>query len=207
MNTEAINIRYSDLAEKTCCLSCGGAVNHAKPAPGEHCLDLGSGRGGDVIRMAQDAGGEGFAWGLDISEGMLRKAAATAARLGVDNVEFLKSQLEVIPLDSETLDLVVSNCTINHAHDKQAVWNEIHRVLKSGGRFVVSDIYATEEVPEQYRSDPQAVAECWAGAVTRNTYMETLARAGFREIEILEESDPYPKGQIMVSSFTIRGHK
>lgn len=207
MGTGAINIRYSDLAEKSCCLSCGGAVNYAKPMRGERCLDLGSGRGSDVIRMAGDVGDSGFVWGVDISDGMLKKAADTAARLDVGNADFLKSALEVIPLESNILDLVISNCTINHADDKQAVWNEIHRVLRPGGRFVVSDIYATQEVPEQYRRDPQAVAECWAGAVTKDAYMGTLRSAGFSEVEILEESDPYPKGEIMVSSFTIRGVK
>lgn len=207
MGTEAINIRYSDLAEKTCCLSCGGAVNHARPRAGERCLDLGSGRGSDAIRMAGDVGEAGFVWGVDISDGMLKKAAGTAERLGVVNTEFIRSPLEVIPLESDNLDLVISNCTINHADNKQAVWNEINRVLKPGGRFVVSDIYAIEDVPEKYRRDPQAVAECWAGSVTKEIYMMTLQAAGFSDVEILEESDPYPKGEIMVSSFTIRGYK
>jgi arsenite methyltransferase len=204
---DAINIRYSELAEDSCCLSCGGAVNHGKVQPGEVCVDLGSGRGNDVMRMAEETGDTGFAWGIDISVGMLEKATKTADRLGVKNVGFKQSVLEVIPLEAETADLVISNCTINHADNKQAVWNEIYRVLKMGGRFVVSDIFATAPVPDEYRNDPDAVAECWAGSVTRDVYLEQLKYAGFKNIEILEESKPYPKGSIEVVSWTIAGKK
>ena len=105
------------------------------------------------------------------------------------------------------VDLVISNCTINHAKDKYKVWREIERILKRSGRFVVSDIYATKEVPEQYRNDLQAVAECWAGATTKDEYLETLQKVGFKNIEIIEESTPYPKGEIEVVSFTISGTK
>ncbi|MCG8571826.1 MAG: methyltransferase domain-containing protein [Spirochaetes bacterium] len=204
---EAIAVRYSELAEKSCCLSCGGAINHSSPQPGEICVDLGSGRGNDVIRMAEAAGEQGFAYGIDISGGMLTKAQKTADRLGVKNVKFLKGELEKLPLDTEKADLIISNCTINHATDKQLVWNEIYRILKKGGRFVVSDIYASETVPKEYANDPQAIAECWAGSVTKDIYLEQLKNAGFKEITILEESDPYEKGKIKVSSFTILGQK
>ena len=204
---QAISIRYSNLAESSCCLSCGGAVNYAEPLEGEICLDLGSGRGTDVIRMAEAAGDSGHAYGVDISDGMLKKAAATAEKLGVANVSFLKSELEHIPLENDLVDLVISNCTINHASDKQQVWNEIYRVMKKGGRFVVSDIYSLETVPEKYATDPDAIAECWAGAVTKEVYAQTLQSAGFTNISIREESDPYDKGEIQVSSFTITGFK
>lgn len=204
---QAINSRYSDLAESSCCLSCGGAVNYGEPREGEVCLDLGSGRGTDVIRMAEAAGESGHAYGIDISDGMLKKAKSTAEKLGVVNVTFLKSELEHIPVDSEKIDLVISNCTINHASDKQQVWNEVYRILKKGGRFVVSDIYSLDTVPEQYASDPEAIAECWAGAVTKELYMETLRTAGFTKVAVLEESKPYDKGEIKVSSFTVTGFK
>jgi arsenite methyltransferase len=202
-----INERYSGLAESNCCLSCGGAAAHADVQPGEVCVDLGSGRGSDVLRMADTAGASGFAYGIDVSDGMLEKAALTAKRLGVTNVGFIKSELEHIGLEDGVADVVISNCTINHAADKRRVWKEIHRVLKSGGRFVVSDIYSTSEVPEEYRNDPQAVAECWAGAVTREEYMDAVAAAGFGSIRIIEESKPYPKGNIEVASWTITARK
>ncbi|MBN1145254.1 MAG: methyltransferase domain-containing protein [Bacteroidales bacterium] len=207
MDTSSINIRYSDLAEQSCCLSCGGAINYAEPRTGECCVDLGSGRGTDVLRMAEAVGATGFAYGVDISDGMLETARNNAKKLGVANVSFVRSDLETIAIPGEIADLVISNCTINHAADKLKVWKEVHRILKSGGRFVVSDIYATEPVPEQYCTDPVAVSECWAGAVTRDEYMNTLSEAGFKDIQVLEESKPYPKGLIHVASFTIFGIK
>lgn len=207
MVQDAINIRYSDLAESSCCLSCGGAINHSEPQPGEVCVDLGSGRGTDAIRLAETVGSEGKVFGLDISDGMLKKARRNAEKLGVSNVEFIRTNLENLPLEDETADLIVSNCTINHADDKQSVWNEIYRTLRDGGRFVVSDIYSLQPVPDEYRNDPAAVAECWAGSVTRDVYVQQLTKAGFTDVQILEESDPYPKGAIEVSSWTLLGKK
>jgi ubiquinone/menaquinone biosynthesis C-methylase UbiE len=119
----------------------------------------------------------------------------------------LRCELEKIDLTDETADLVISNCTINHAADKNAVWREVFRILKNGGRFVVSDIYATSPIPEIYRNDPTAVAECWAGSVTRNEYLTTLQNQGFTGIEIIEESKPYIKGKAEVASLTIAGQK
>ena len=208
MNTDQIQVRYTLLAEDdNCCLSCGGALNYSNARPGEVCVDLGSGKGSDVLRLAEEVGETGFAYGIDVSEGMLRKARKNAEKLGINNVEFVHSELEEIQLDSDTAHLVISNCTINHASDKFRVWSEIERILKKSGRFVVSDIYSISEVPEKYRSDPQAVAECWAGAVTKQAYLDTLSRVGFTSIEIIEESKPYPKGEIEVASFTIAGKK
>jgi len=206
-SVKAIDLRYGELAETSCCLSCGGAINHSDPKEGEVCVDLGSGRGTDVLRMAEEIGPNGHAYGIDISDGMLEKARKTAKKLGVENASFLKAELEALPLDDNSADLLISNCTINHASDKDAVWEEIYRVLKAGGRFVVSDIYATEPVPEEYRNDPQAIAECWAGSVTRDEYIIQLASAGFKDVQILEESEPYEKGSIKVVSWTIYGTK
>lgn len=207
MEYTEINKRYSDLAESTCCLSCGGAINYSQAGTGEVCVDLGSGRGTDVMRLAETTGHEGFVYGIDISDGMIRKARSTAERLGIKNVEFIHSTLEKIELNDVVADLVISNCTINHASDKQAVWNEVFRILKKGGRFVVSDIYAINPVPEEYRNDPVAISECWAGSVTRNEYLEQLRLAGFTDVKIIEESAPYSKGKVMVASWTIAGVK
>jgi len=207
MEYSEINKRYSDLAESTCCLSCGGAINYSQAGTGEVCVDLGSGRGTDVMRLAETTGHEGFVYGIDISEGMIRKARSTAERLGIKNVEFIHSTLEKIELNDVVADLVISNCTINHASDKQSVWNEVFRILKKGGRFVVSDIYAINPVPEEYRNDPVAISECWAGSVTRNEYLEQLRQAGFTDVKIIEESAPYSKGKVMVASWTIAGVK
>jgi ubiquinone/menaquinone biosynthesis C-methylase UbiE len=122
-------------------------------------------------------------------------------------VRFEKALLEKLPIPSNSVDLATSNCVLNHASDKPAVWREIFRVLKPGGRFVVSDIYSSAAVPPEFKDDPEAVAECWAGADTREVYLKTVVDAGFQELSVLEESAPYPKGKIEVSSFTLKGHK
>jgi arsenite methyltransferase len=207
MSLVEINKRYSELAASECCLSCGGAINYAEAQPNEVCVDLGSGRGTDAIRLAEAVGKDGFVLGIDISDGMIEKAFKTAESLGVTNVDFIKSSLEHIKLKDNLADLVISNCTINHASDKQAVWNEIFRILKKGGRFVISDIYSTSPVPDEYKNDPEAIAECWAGSVTRQEYLKQLENAGFKTINILEESAPYEKGKIKVASWTIAGKK
>lgn len=207
MDYKEIDKRYSNMADSSCCLSCGGAINHAKVRPGEVCIDLGSGRGTDVIRLAEKAGDKGFAYGIDISEGMIKKSNETADRLGITNVKFISSPLENIELRNDIADLVISNCTINHSSDKKSVWNEIFRLLKKGGRFVVSDIYSKNPVPEEFRNDPVAVSECWAGSVTRSEYLQQIADAGFESVQAIEESKPYEKGKIMVSSWTIAGMK
>ena len=207
MEIKEINNRYSQLAESECCLSCGGAINYAEPKTGEVCVDLGSGRGTDVLRMAESVGETGFVYGIDISDGMLDKARKNAEKFNVKNVSFVQSDLEKIELQDKVADLVISNCTINHASDKQAVWIEVFRILKSGGRFVVSDIYATSPIADEFRNDPVAIAECWAGAVTRVEYMQQLENAGFASVEVLEESSPYAKGNAEVVSFTIVGKK
>jgi arsenite methyltransferase len=207
MEYTEINKRYSDLAESSCCLSCGGAINYSGALPGEVCVDLGSGRGTDVLRLSETVGENGKVYGIDISDGMIRKALSTAERLGINNVSFIQSPLEKLNLDDNTADLVISNCTINHASDKQAVWNEVFRILKGGGRFVVSDIYAVEPIADEYRNDPVAISECWAGSVTRDEYLEQLHNAGFSSVKIIEESEPYEKGKARVSSWTIAGEK
>jgi arsenite methyltransferase len=207
MEYTEINKRYSELAESSCCLSCGGAINHSDALPGEVCVDLGSGRGTDVLRLAELVGKDGFVYGIDISDGMIQKAVSTANRLGITNVNFIQSPLEKINLNNNIADLVISNCTINHAEDKQAVWDEIFRILKNGGRFVISDIYATTPIPEEYKNDPVAISECWAGSVTRSEYLEQLYNSGFDSIRIIEESAPYEKGKAMVASWTIAGEK
>ena len=207
MDYKAIDNRYSSLSELSCCLSCGGAIDYSEAARGEICVDLGSGRGNDVLRLAETVGNNGFVYGIDIAEGMLQKARNTADRLGIINVEFINSSLEKINLADGIADLVISNCTINHSSDKQSVWNEVFRILKRGGRFVVSDIYSVSPVPEEYRNDPVAVAECWAGSVTRDEYLEQIQKAGFNSIKVIEESTPYKKGKILVSSWTIAGLK
>jgi ubiquinone/menaquinone biosynthesis C-methylase UbiE len=199
--------RYSMLANSECCLSCGGAINYAGVTEGEICVDLGSGRGTDVLRMAESAGETGFVYGIDISDGMIEKARLNAEKFNVRNVRFVRCGLEKIELPDMLADLVISNCTINHANDKNAVWEEIYRILKNQGRFVVSDIYSINVVPDEYKNDPIAISECWAGSVTRKEYLNQLKNAGFSTVRIIEESEPYTKGQIKVASWTLAATK
>ena len=141
MNTQEIEKRYSELAsDDACCLSCGGAINYSEAKPGEVCVDLGRGRGTDVLRLAETVGENGFVYGIDVADGMIEKASRQAEKLGVKNVKFIKTNLEALPLPNNSVDLIISNCTLNHAENKQLVWDEIFRILKKGGRVVVSDI-------------------------------------------------------------------
>jgi len=207
MEIKEINNRYSQLADTECCLSCGGAINYSGAKSGEVCVDLGSGQGRDVLRLAEMVGETGFAFGIDASDGMIEKARKSAEKFNVTNVKFIKSDLEKVQLPDKTADLVISNCTINHASDKHAVWNEVYRILKNGGRFIVSDIYSIAPIADEYKNDPIAVAECWAGAITKTEYLSVLKGVGFDSVQILEESSPYLKGKAEVSSFTIAGTK
>ena len=138
---------------------------------------------------------------------MVKKARTNLEKFGVTNAEIIQSEMESLPLNDNSVDVTISNCTINHSSNKEAVWSEVFRVLKPGGRFVVSDIYATAPIADEYRNDPQAVAECWAGAVTRAEYLTMLEETGFTNIKILEESEPYAKGMAEVASFTVYGEK
>jgi arsenite methyltransferase len=203
--TDAIESRYGALAEVSCCLSCGSAVGYITAMPGQVCVDLGSGRGTDVLRLAEQVAPTGKAYGIDITEVMLEKARKTAEKTGISNASFLRADLEALPLPDSSVDWVTSNCVLNHASDKSKVWREIARILRPGGRFVVSDIYAVEPIPEVYRSDSAAIAECWAGAIPKDEYVTTIAAAGLVDFEILEESAPYKKGKAIVASFTIAG--
>ncbi len=175
--------------------------------PGDVCVDLGSGRGTDVIRLAERVGPTGHAYGVDVTDAMLDKAQKTAERLGVTNATFLRGTLEALPLPSSSADWVISNCVLNHATDKAQTWREIARILKPNGRFVVSDIYAVGEIPAEFAGDPAYVAECWAGAVTREAYLVNVGQAGLTGVTISEESAPYEKGKATVASFTISGKK
>lgn len=206
MNNVIIEIdkRYSQLAGTDCCLSCGKALSFIEIKNDDICIDLGSGKGNDVIKMAETAR---FVYGIDLSEEMVLKARKEAQLKNIKNARFLRAELEHIPLNDGVANHVISNCVLNHVIDKQAVWNEIYRIMKVGGSFVISDIYATETIPEKYANDPVAISECWGGAVTKDVYMKNIINSGFSTVKILEESQPYDKGSVQVISFTITGKK
>ena len=173
-------------------LGCGNPTALAKLNAGETVLDLGSGGGIDVLLSARRVGPTGFAYGLDMTDEMLALAEQNKAEAGATNVQFLKGQIEDIPLPENTVDVVISNCVINLAADKGKVLREAYRVLKPGGRFAVSDVVAQGELPQDLRQDMEAWVGCIAGALEQNEYKRLLSEAGFAEIEfqITREYDP-----------------
>ncbi len=204
----AVTARYDGLAAACCTgsLSCGAALDLAEPAPGERLVDLGCGRGRDVVRAAGRVGPTGSATGVDRSEAMLARARASLPPI-FPNVRFVRSDLERLELPDASADVVISNCTINHAPDKEAVFREIRRVLRPGGRFVVSDVIAETALPDSVRSDPAAWAACYGGAIPEADYRGAIERAGFPPPEILERSEPYDKGGVRVRSVTLRSYR
>jgi arsenite methyltransferase len=200
---DAVTTRYDGLAGSCCSLSCGHALDDAAVRPGEVVLDLGCGRGEDVIRAAGRVGPAGRAIGVDLAEAMLAEARRRVPPF-LTNVQFLRGSLERIDLPTASVDVVISNCVINHAPDKTAVYREIRRLLSPTGRFVVSDVVAEEEVPEAVRADPAAWAGCYGGAIPLPDYRRAVAEAGL-VLDDVSASDPYEKGGIMVRSATFRG--
>jgi SAM-dependent methyltransferase len=167
-------------------LGCGVPTAVAELHEGETVLDLGSGAGADVLISARRVAPGGKAIGLDMTEEMLELARANAAEAGVENVAFLKGYLEAMPLDDESVDVVISNCVINLSGDKPQVLREAARVLRPGGRFAVSDVIADPGMDAETRADMAAWTGCIAGALTEHEFHAALASAGFHEIEITE---------------------
>ena len=165
-------------------LGCGNPTALIELKPGETVLDLGSGGGIDVLLSAKRVGPTGKAYGLDMTDDMLALARENQRQAGVENVEFLKGEIENIPLPEASVDVVISNCVINLSADKDQVLREAFRVLKPGGRFAVSDVVARGEVPEAVRQSMMLWVGCIAGALEENEYIAKLAKAGFTGISV-----------------------
>jgi arsenite methyltransferase len=165
-------------------LGCGNPTAVAELHAGETVLDLGSGGGIDVLLSARRVGPTGKAYGLDMTEEMLALARANAAQAGATNVDFLKGQIEAIPLPAETVDVVISNCVVNLSVDKPAVFAETFRVLKPGGRIGITDVVAEDQLSVEDRAERGAWVGCIAGALTKTEYESGLAAAGFAEVSV-----------------------
>ena len=174
------------LAAVNASLGCGVPTAVADLRPGEVVLDLGSGAGADVLIAARRVFPGGRAIGLDMTSEMLELARQNAAEAGADNVEFLEGHLEEIPLPDGSVDVVLSNCVINLAADKNIVLCEAARVLRPGGRLAVTDIVADAGLDAATRADMEQWAGCLAGALTETEYRSALARAGFVAVEVIE---------------------
>jgi arsenite methyltransferase len=188
-------------------LGCGNPTALAELKPGETVLDLGSGGGIDVLLSARRVGPTGFAYGLDMTDEMLALGQRNAAEHGASNVQFLKGEIEAIPLPDSSVDVVISNCVINLSTDKDQVLREAFRVLRPGGRFAVSDVVVQGDLPAEVRTNLELWAGCIAGALEETTYRRLLADAGFRnvEVEVTREYDTAPAPQMdagrLVSAF------
>src|SRR5439155_45211 len=165
-------------------LGCGNPTALAELKPGETVLDLGSGGGIDVLLSARRVGPTGKAYGLDMTDEMLALARENQKKAGINNVEFLKGEIEHIPLPDNSVDVIISNCVINLSANKDRVLREAFRVLKPGGRFAVSDVVTRGPVPAEIRERVLLWVGCIAGALTENEYRSKLEAAGFEKIEV-----------------------
>ncbi len=183
-------------------LGCGNPTALAQLKEGETVLDLGSGGGIDVLLSARRVGPTGKAYGLDMTDEMLTLARENQRKAGVENVEFLKGEIEHIPLPDRSVDVVISNCVINLSADKDRVLREAFRVLKTGGRLAVSDVVTRGDVPAEVRQNMLLWVGCIAGALQDSEYVEKLASAGFESIDIeptrvysIEDAKTFLSGQ------------
>jgi arsenite methyltransferase len=170
-------------------LGCGAPIDHLKLQAGETVVDLGSGAGIDVFLAADSVGPTGKVIGIDMTPEMLARAKRNAEKAGVTNAEFREGRLENIPVESGTVDAVTSNCVINLVPDKAAVFKEVARILKTGGRLVISDIVLDKPLPLEIEKDVYAYVGCISGAALRTDYFAMIEAAGLGEVEVLKDID------------------
>jgi SAM-dependent methyltransferase len=168
-------------------LGCGNPTGNADIKEGEVVLDLGSGAGFDCFLAANKVGKSGKVIGVDMTPSMIDKARENAIKGNYENVEFRLGEIENLPVADNTVDLIISNCVINLSPDKMRVYQEGFRVLKPGGRFIVSDIVLSQELPDSIKENVAAYTGCVSGAMLKDDYLKTIEEAGFKEKEILEE--------------------
>ena len=191
---------------------CGNPIGLSDAKRGETVLDLGSGGGIDCFLAADRVGASGEVIGIDMTHAMIDLARQNAEKLEAHNVVFKLGKIEAIPQQDETVDLVISNCVIALSPDKDRVFDEIHRILKPGGRFVVSDMVVTEELPEDVRSSASEWVACVGGADLFSGYLDRMGHSGFSNIEILSDVPMRPRSdgtdwEESVRSVTVRGWK
>ena len=169
-------------------LGCGNPVALASLKEGETVLDLGSGAGFDCFLAAERVGQEGMVIGVDMTPEMVEKARGNAEKGGYENVEFRLGEIENLPAADASVDVVISNCVINLVPDKRRVFGEVLRVLRSGGRMMISDLVVTRELPASIRESVEAYVGCLAGAMLRDEYIRTIEEAGFEDVNVVGET-------------------
>lgn len=184
-------------------LGCGNPLGVESLEPGETVLDLGSGAGLDCLLAAQRVGPQGRVIGVDMTPEMVERARENARRAGVANVEFRLGEIEELPVEDNSVDIVISNCVINLSPDKARVFGEAYRVLKPGGKLVVADIVLRGELPEPLRDSLEAYTGCLAGAMRRDDYLASIEAAGFESVEVIAETPYWGPAQ----SITVRARK
>ncbi|MDD3295670.1 MAG: arsenite methyltransferase [Geobacteraceae bacterium] len=172
-------------------LGCGNPVALASLKEGDAVLDLGSGAGFDAFLAAQRVGRSGRVIGVDMTPEMLARARANAQRGGYSNVEFRSGEIEKLPVENNSIDVIISNCVINLSPDKETVFKEAHRVLKPGGRLMVSDLVLGKDLPDKIKNSVEAYVGCIAGAIHKDEYLKFIVLAGFRDVKVISESS-YP---------------
>jgi len=181
-------------------LGCGLPTRHAAIRPGETVVDLGSGAGIDCFVARRETGGTGHVIGVDMTPEMIARARQNAGKLGYDNVEFRLGEIEHLPVEAGSVDIVISNCVLNLVPDKAAAFAEMFRVLKAGGRFCVSDIVSTQTLPAPIRDAAALHVGCVAGAIVEADYLGLLGKAGFADVRIVE-AKPIPLPDDLLGNF------
>jgi len=172
-------------------LGCGNPVAIASLKEGDVVLDLGSGAGFDAFLAAKKVGKTGRVIGVDMTPEMLERAKANAKKGGFDNVEFRSGEIEKLPVKDNVIDVIISNCVINLSPDKETVFKEAFRVLKSGGRLMVSDLVLAKDLPKEIKESVEAYVGCLAGAIKKDDYLGFIKQAGFQDIKVISEAS-YP---------------
>ena len=179
-------------------LGCGMPVDFANIKEGDRVLDLGSGAGNDCFVALELVGKKGHVTGLDFTDEMLAKANANKAKLGAENLEFVKGDIEAIPLDDNMFDIIISNCVLNLVPDKEKAFAEMYRVLKPGAHFCVSDIVLEGELPEKLREAATLYAGCVSGAIQLDNYLEIAQKAGFKNVEVKRKAENHLPDELLL---------
>lgn len=188
-------------------LGCGLPTEHAGIRAGDTVLDLGSGAGIDAFIARTLVGAEGRVLGVDMTPEMIARARANAEKLGFENVTFLQGEIEDLPLDAAVVDVVVSNCVLNLVPDKHRAFSEMHRVLRPGGRFCISDIVVRGDIPASLRRSASLYVGCVAGALEEAEYLALLEAAGFNEVTVVKEKPVQVPDEILQSLLTPEEHR
>jgi arsenite methyltransferase len=216
VQAEAIGYSREDLEhipkETIMGLGCGNPTAIAELKMGEVVLDLGSGAGVDVFLAANKVGSTGKVIGVDMTKEMVDKAKSIARDHGYHNVEFRLGEIEKLPIEDESVDVIISNCVINLSPDKSKVFQEAYRVLKPKGRLIVSDIVSEGAIPDEIKNDPDAWAGCIAGALEQQEYLKEIKEAGFQDVRVLSSKEFHIEGEgsqtlTKLLSITVKAYK